>query len=286
MAFLAIAFMAGWAYIAISVYVKFNQTQNRGVHYLPIIFLVLSFYWTTQVFKNIGHVTTSGVVASWWLNPNNPSPTSGAFKRATTTSLGSICLGSLIVAILETIRFVLQRARDQAQSDGNCFAMCLFCCLDCCVGCIEGLIKFFNVYAYTQIAIYGYSFVDASKRTWELFNSRAGFWVIINTDLSIMALILGDLIGGVIVGCLGGGFAYKYGVSAANQSSFGFAVLAFLIGFATVALVLSVVESAIATTFVLWAEDPQSMSQRDHETNTNYYSKLVEADPRLDHDHV
>jgi len=144
------------------------------------------------------------------------------------------------------------------------------------VSCIDGLVQFFNIYAYTQVAIYGYSFVDASKRTWDLFGSRSGFWLIVNSDLSGIALFLGSFVGGVIVACLGGAVAYSFNLGDPN-SSFVFALLAFVIGVAVVSLILSVVASSVATTFVVWAEDPQAMSQRDQITGTDYYAKIVEA---------
>jgi hypothetical protein len=56
-------------------------------------------------------VTTAGMVASWWLVNDIERPTLGAFKRACTTSLGSICAGSLIVAVIQTVLYLLRQAR-------------------------------------------------------------------------------------------------------------------------------------------------------------------------------
>ena len=79
--------------------------------------------------------------------PENPTILS--FKRSITTSFGSICLGSLLVAILETLRTLIRYAR--AQRD-NIIAFCA----DCILGIIESLLRYFNLYAFTQVAIYGY----------------------------------------------------------------------------------------------------------------------------------
>ena len=49
--------------------------------------------------------------------PNHP--TTSAFGRACTLSLGSIAFGSLIVTILEVIRTLLRAARHSADNDGN-----------------------------------------------------------------------------------------------------------------------------------------------------------------------
>ena len=49
-----------------------------------------------------------------------PHPTRSAFIRASTLSLGSIAFGSLIVAILELIRMILNYAQANAAADGSC----------------------------------------------------------------------------------------------------------------------------------------------------------------------
>ena len=53
------------------------------------------------------HVTSAGTLSTWYfLFPNSmpENPTMKAAKRAATTSFGSICLGSLIIAIIKAIR--------------------------------------------------------------------------------------------------------------------------------------------------------------------------------------
>jgi hypothetical protein len=84
------------------------------------------------------------------------NPTLGSFKRATTTSFGSICLGSLLVAVLETMRAILRWARGQRD---NLAAYCL----DILLNLIESLVQYFNVYAFTQVAIYGKPYVQAAQ---------------------------------------------------------------------------------------------------------------------------
>lgn len=58
--------------------------------------------------------TYAGTVASWWLLPNQEINTRSAFKRAVTTSLGSICLGSLIIAIIKAVRYAYTHTHAQS----------------------------------------------------------------------------------------------------------------------------------------------------------------------------
>lgn len=50
--------------------------------------------------KNVVHVTCAGTMASWYFVTNEPNVVASAFRRACTFSFGTICFGSLIVAVL------------------------------------------------------------------------------------------------------------------------------------------------------------------------------------------
>ncbi len=93
------------------------------------------------VIKNVVHVTASGLYATWYFMsglgmPSNP--TQKAFKRAVTTSFGSICLGSLLVAILKTLRQIVDSAR---RNNNNI----LFCLLSCILSCLDSLLRYFSI---------------------------------------------------------------------------------------------------------------------------------------------
>lgn len=107
-------------------------------------------FWGSLVGKNALFCTVAGVVADWWYNgacaralawlvfkidpihPLNhsftPTPIAGAnaakgavrrsFLRATTTSFGSICFGSLILAVLRATREMV-KAADRDDNRGN-----------------------------------------------------------------------------------------------------------------------------------------------------------------------
>ncbi len=125
--------------------------HSTGTHHTMTLFLLfLSLYWTSQVIKNIGHTTTAGTVASWWLIPSfmAGSVASGALRRACTTSLGSICLGSFIVAFLQTLR---QMLRLFTKDEDPTFVQF---CINCLLECIERMVRYFNHYAYTFVAMY------------------------------------------------------------------------------------------------------------------------------------
>ena len=121
-----------------------------------LVLLLLALYWTQQVLANTIHVIVAGVVSTWWFAPDEASSCCSvaikdSFVRATTTSFGSICFGSLLVAIIQTLRSMVESARQDNSNDG-CAAFVL-CLVDCCLQCLQGILEYFNKFAY----IYGES---------------------------------------------------------------------------------------------------------------------------------
>lgn len=266
-----ILWMVAWSFIAMSIFYKLNpnneyqqSTKNEVVYF----FLLISLYWTAEVIRNVGHVTTSGTVASWWFQPQAPSPTTDAFKRAVTTSFGSICFGSLIVAVLKAIETMLRQAAENARQSDNAAAVCIICIARCCLDCITSLIEYFNVYAYTHVAVYGEDYITAAKSTFALIKSN-GFTLIINDNIIGMVLSLGILLGGLATAVVSALVASVI----ASAWLIPLTVAGGLIGFIMVALVVNAMNSAVATTFVCWAEDPSSMQRG----RPNHFKKMNNA---------
>ncbi|TYZ58275.1 hypothetical protein PybrP1_007519 [[Pythium] brassicae (nom. inval.)] len=228
--------------------------------------MVLIFFWATCVLRNIVMVTTAGTVSSWWHHADQdraPLTTARALARALTLSFGSICFGSLLVSIVQTIRAVLASLQHALKSQGNAVAACLLGCVGCLVGCLQHLVEYFNRFAYAYVGIYGYGFMASGKRVFELFASKG--WTAITND-SLIANVL--FFGKVVVGFLGaaagwGAVAYgdpKWTVNV-NHPEVALGLSGFLIGYSVADVVMTVIDGAVATVFVLFAEDPHSLAK-------------------------
>ncbi len=93
--------------------------------------------------------------------------TRGAFKRSVTYSFGSICFGSLIVAIIQFLRQICSAAQSSAAGDGNIVGSIIFCIIGCLISLLDWAVEFLNRYAFSYIALYGNSYVNAAKSTWK-----------------------------------------------------------------------------------------------------------------------
>jgi len=234
---------------------------NESYGAVTIVMLFLSYYWTSAVISNIAHVTSAGAIASWWLLP--PHTRGGvvpnSLRRACTTSLGSICFGSLILALIQTLRALLslfKRDNEEEQTIAQCIAECL-------LDCLERITRIVNYYAFTYVAIYGDSFITAAGKVSDLFE-RHHFNSLINDDISELPLILGRF----VVALIAGGAAALW-VTVGHGSVVGasgtiplgaYVLVAAILGFVISGSVFSVVSSGVTTTYVLWAESPEELA--------------------------
>jgi len=222
------------------------------------------------VLQNILTCTISGVVATWWYQPPSHSQkvTTGALYRSMTTSFGSICLGSLIVAILHSLRTMARLLREKAQDDRNAVLACVACLAECLLSCVEGIMEYFNQWAFVYVGIYGYDFRTSEKAVMDLFANR-GWTAVINDDLTSSALSFGAL----GVGCVACGIALLVvllspeewfdALGSKNAGYVTLGVLGFIAGISMAMLLANVIITALHTVFVCFAEDPIAFS-RNH----------------------
>ena len=82
--------------------------------------------------------------------------------------MGTAAFGSLIIAIIKTIRAVIAYLQKHAKASKNKILQYLLCVLQCCMWCLEKCMKFLNKNAYIETAIYGFSFCKSARRAFFL----------------------------------------------------------------------------------------------------------------------
>jgi len=235
---------------------------NNEINGFIIFLLFLSLYWTLEVVKNVGYVTITGTVGTWWWIPEDAASccSSGminAFWRSVTYSFGSICLGSLLVAIVTAIKQMLYKARDG--DDGLCF-----CIATCLISILEQIIEYFNEWAFVYVGLYGYTFIDAAKNVVSLFKARGWANIIldrmINGVLFMVSIAIGLITGLVCI--------LASSMHNANDSNAIVFFIGFLFGFGFTSLLMRVVSGAVNTVIVCYAEDPNAF-QANHPELSN-----------------
>eukprot|EP00897_Mesotaenium_endlicherianum_P010775 jgi/Mesen1/9726/ME000695S09041 len=226
-----------------------------------------------QVIKNVVHVTVSGTVATYYYQRLSmpPKPTTRCLWRALTKSFGSICLGSFAVALLSAARSLVRRLPRFPTSPPRATCQravppCATCHLSSCVlACIDSAVRYFNKWAYVQVAVYGKSFVRAARDTWDLFEDQ-GLKMLINDDLTGGVIFMGCFLGGVVCALAGGGWTF-----AINRDlTVGVSVVSFFIGYFVTHLTMAVIDSGVTAYYVCYAEDPFALQRND----PVFYEKL------------
>ncbi|CEP02415.1 unnamed protein product (mitochondrion) [Plasmodiophora brassicae] len=244
-------------------------------HGVMAILGLFSLFWTWLVFKNVVHVATAGKCATWYfLGDDNapPNATWAAFHRALTTSFGSVCLGSFLVALMRTLETV---SRSAARSSDDACVSLVCGLLACLVECVRHALEFVSKYAFVYCGVYGESFFASARSTWQLLMAK-GFDVIIDDDLSHLASVPGALAGGLLAGLAM--LAVITGVHGATPiygdlDNWIIALLFSLWFILAVSVVLAPVSSGVATFIVLLAEDPYALSK----TRPEFHAKVSDG---------
>lgn len=162
---------------------SYRQFQYDDTTKYTFLYLLFCWFWTSQFIVALGQLVVALAVVAWYFNKNKASVGNHTFLWALRTSLryhlGTIAFGSLIIAIIQTIRAVIAYFQKQAKDSHNKLLQWILACLQCCMWCLEKIMKFINKNAYIQTAIYSYSFCKAS---------RSAFFLLLRNVLRVSAV--------------------------------------------------------------------------------------------------
>ncbi|XP_037492889.1 CTL-like protein DDB_G0274487 [Jatropha curcas] len=252
------------------------SSMEDGGRWWLLVILSVSLFWTGAVLCNTVHVIVSGMVFLVLIHGGReatsmpPNPVMKSIRYAVTTSFGSICYGSLFTAAIRTLRWEIRGLRSKIGKNE-----CLLCCVDFMFHLVETLVRFFNKYAYVLIAVYGKSFNHSARDAWELFQST-GVEALVAYDCSGAVLLMGTLLCGLITGTCSGVWAHlKW-----NDRVTMVGPTAMLMGMVLVGLAMVVVESAVTSIYICYAEDPLLI----HRWDAEFFNQLSEMlHQRLQH---
>ncbi|KAI3467125.1 hypothetical protein Pfo_023788 [Paulownia fortunei] len=251
------------------------------------VVLSVSLFWTGAVLCNVVHIIVSGMVFLVLIHGGQetasmpPKPLMNSLRYAVTTSFGSICYGSLFTAAIRTLRWEIRGLRSKIDHNE-----CLLCCVGFLFHLVEFLVRWFNKYAYVQVFLLHIwlqflslllfmekNFNHSAKDAWELFQST-GVEALIAYDCSGAVLLMSTLLGGLIAGtCAAIWTRIKHPERVVMVGS-----TAMLMGMILVIMV--VVESAVTTIYICYAEDPLLINRWDAAFFTQISGKLHQ---RLQH---
>eukprot|EP00928_Gymnodinium_smaydae_P005627 TRINITY_DN11910_c0_g6_i1.p1 TRINITY_DN11910_c0_g6~~TRINITY_DN11910_c0_g6_i1.p1 ORF type:complete len:446 (+),score=76.87 TRINITY_DN11910_c0_g6_i1:59-1396(+) len=226
-----------------------------GSVWLPV--LLLSQYWTVHVFSNVLYVTAAGTVARFYFGKQQDKAAQRSFEQACTHLFGSICLGSLLVALIQTLKEMAERAKEQSSREGNSTSTALLCVAECFLSCLQNLAQIFNEFAFVYVAIYSAPFYDAAKKTYALLTSDSD--ALIKANISNIVTFFGSLGVALTCGAMSGLSAWR--VQLPQSFIAGTFALSFIVGFAIMSVVSRIVEGGATTMIVCFHEEPDKIDK-------------------------
>lgn len=128
---------------------------------------LFGFLWSLFFLSGFSQVTIAGAIGSWYWTMDKSerlrSPVLKSVLRTSRFHLGSIALGSLLIAIVEFIRVILYQIQRNLSKSNMSFLKYLVACLQCCMSCVSTIVKFINREAYIYIAIKGKAFFSSGN---------------------------------------------------------------------------------------------------------------------------
>ncbi|XP_041482144.1 choline transporter-like protein 2 isoform X2 [Lytechinus variegatus] len=197
----------------VATFASNNTTAHCGFqeYALPYYTIYLQFYnlfmffWLVNFMIALGQITLAGAFASYYWAFTKPQdipafPLFKSFYRSIRYHLGSIAFGSLIIAIIQIIRVLLEYVEQKLKGKAdNDVVKYIIKCLKCCFWCLEKIMKFLNKNAYILIAIYGKNFCTSAKNAFFLLMRNIVRVAVVN-KLTNFVLFMGELL---VVGAVG-----------------------------------------------------------------------------------
>ena len=176
----------------------FNKYQKvAGIQSWMQWFNLFALYWGMNFVTSFGEMVLAGVFAKWYWTRDKSQlaccvPLFNSIFNATVYHLGTIAFGSLIIAIIKVITYVITRilctaklkyiqashlyvvefqiiravvsyVESKIKKMNNDLTRCLLCACKCCLWCLEKFMMFINRNAYIVCAVRSTNFLSSGK---------------------------------------------------------------------------------------------------------------------------
>jgi choline transporter-like protein 2/4/5 len=235
--------------------------MNNSLRY-ALIYHCFEFLWTTQFIVAFSILTVSQVVFKCYLNAGGQGvplpawPLGRAMYNTCRFYLGSIALGSLVVAAVQFFRYVVMYMTQKVKkvADGNKLIAVLLWLVNCLMWLLQKIVELIAHHAYVIVAIEGTGFCSSAATATSLMTSNAVRMATL-TLVDDSVLFLGKL--GTAATSAFFTFVYldKTYPDGALSSPIIPVIVVFLSAFAIASVAFGVVEQAVNATVMAFLDD-------------------------------
>ncbi|KAF5305607.1 hypothetical protein FQR65_LT07687 [Abscondita terminalis] len=165
------------------------------------IFVML---WMVQFIYGCQNMILAGAVCKWYFTRSKQFLRGALFdsiKNTCVYHLGTISLGSLIIALIQMLRLLIRLIRRVFRYPLYLLCLCcIFSKIENCLQYIEGLVKYYTRNAYIVTALHGTAFVESGSKAFKLLfenvlqvfaiNSVGDFVLILGKILIVISTII------------------------------------------------------------------------------------------------
>jgi len=137
---------------------------------------LLAMLWYTQFCIACQQMVIAGGVATWFFTRNKEQlndPLATSFNNLVRYHLGSVALGSLLIALVQLLRIIFQFIENQTKDAQNDVTRCIFKACQCCLYLFEKFLAFLTRNAFIEVAIYGESFCRSGQQAFKMLSNNA-----------------------------------------------------------------------------------------------------------------
>lgn len=138
------------------------DTTSRYV----ILFVFLFFLWCTSFLIGLNQSTIAGAGATWFFVLDKADvprfPVARAMSVLWGHHLGSVAIGSFLIAIVQFFRSIVLYLRKKVSKVKNPTLKAVLCCCDCCLRCCQKMVEFIAARAYVMMMMHGKSFFPSA----------------------------------------------------------------------------------------------------------------------------
>ncbi|KAK8864983.1 hypothetical protein M9Y10_010511 [Tritrichomonas musculus] len=264
--------------ICVAFTLAFYFVSAANITYFIYIYLVFSYFWITITFGYVTYMIGAGLGSSWYFLNNTEyfpsSPVWESFKRSMTTSFGSASLAGFLLAVVNTLRAIIQSGDTSSDNSTTAMVLCVLKCIALCIlNVLEACISFINRYALIYCATFGVPFKEGCRRWCEL-SCHKFVDVIMSGNCISLSLVYNGLVFVVGAGLLGYGLGYLLYKDTDKVETAELIICIFAVCFtlSIFAIFLQPVSTVSDTLLVCFAEEPNQMKTADN----SLYEKLKE----------
>eukprot|EP00756_Hemistasia_phaeocysticola_P004318 Hpha_TRINITY_DN12748_c0_g2::TRINITY_DN12748_c0_g2_i1::g.114497::m.114497/K15377/SLC44A2_4_5; solute carrier family 44 (choline transporter-like protein), member 2/4/5 len=226
-----------------------------------MVLAIIGVYWYYSV-ESLDHQRKQGVKEEDLKQKEGPGITESV-SVALFHHMGSLALGSFLVAVVKLVRFVMMKTKESIERRlGKRAAAALVCIIECMLWCIEKLVQAVTRRAYIMTAITGDSFFPSAWSALSLMLSNA---VLVAATEFIETST--ELIGKILMTSFGVVFCYAsiewWGFAPAGTQLYGPLLACALASYTIAGIYMNVLDTITSTILMTFMFDEADQSDDD-----------------------